>query len=141
MRLILAFGLAFALAACGTDSEYTRQRDRVEQAVTTYPPNYKSEIVAFMRTYLNDPTGVRDAYVSEPTLRALDGMSRYSVCVRYNAKSGGQYAGPKDALVLFRDGRLDRFIDARLGPGPDMAREQCKTAAYVPFPELGRLSR
>lgn len=140
MRLMLA--LALLLSACASDNEYTRQRDRLEQANTTYPPNYKSEIVAFMRTYLNDPTGVRDAYVSEPALRALDGMNRYSVCVRYNAKKGGgQYAGVKDALVLFRDGRLDRFVDARLGSGPDIAREQCKTAAYVPFPELGQLSR
>ncbi len=46
-----------------------------------------------MRTYLNDPTGVRDAYVSEPAQRTLDGVNRYFSCVRYTAKkTGGQYA-------------------------------------------------
>jgi hypothetical protein len=95
---------------------------------------YKADIVALMRTYLNDPTGVRDAFVSEPTLRTLENVDRYTVCLRYTArKGGGQYAASKDSLVLFRDGRLDRIIDN--------AREACKDAAYRPFPELERLSR
>jgi hypothetical protein len=55
-------------------------------------------------------------------------------CVRYNAKSSdGQYSGSKDSVVTFRSGRLDRIIDN--------AREQCKDAAYVRFPELERMSR
>ena len=87
-----------------------------------------------MRTYLNDPTGVRDAFISEPALRTLENVDRYTVCLRYTArKGGGQYAASKDSLVLFRDGRLDRIIDT--------AREACKDAAYQPFPELERLSR
>ena len=87
-----------------------------------------------MRTYLNDPTGVRDALVSEPELRTLDAATRYTVCVRYNArKSDGQYAGSKDSLVLFSDGRLERIIDN--------ARGQCRDAGYQPFPELERLTR
>jgi len=37
--------------------------------------------------------------------------------------------------VLFRGGRLDRIADN------EMVREQCKAAAYVPFPELHQLAR
>ena len=101
---------------------------------TTPPISYRSDITAFMHTYLNDPTRIRDAAVSEPALKDFDSASRYTVCVRYNArKSNGQYAGAKDSLVLFRDGRLDRIVDN--------GREACKDAAYKPFPELEQLTR
>ncbi len=123
---------ALALGACS--SEYMAARDTEEAALTTMPQNYRADILAFMRTYLNDPTQVRSAYISEPVLRTLDGTSRYTVCLRYNAKkSGGQYAGSKDSLVLFRSGRLDHFLDN--------ARELCRDASLQPFPELERLSR
>ena len=121
------------LAGCGS-SDWTRERDRSERAFSTPPADYKPDIVAFMRTYLNEPAGVRGAFVSEPAMRTLGGVNRYTVCLRYNArKSGGLYAGSKDSLVLFSEGRLDRVVDN--------AREQCKDAAYVPFPELERMSR
>jgi hypothetical protein len=128
----LAVAVAFTLAGC--NSEWLRDQERSKQANTAPPISYKADIVAFMRTYLNDPTGVRDAFVSEPALRTIDNFDRYTVCLRYNArKSGGQYAGSKDSLVLFRDGRLDRIVDN--------ARERCKDAAYLPFQELEHLSR
>ena len=123
---------ALALGACS--SEFMAARESEEAALTTVPQNYRADILAFMRTYLNDPTQVRSAFVSEPVLRTLDGVSRYIVCLRYNAKkSGGQYAGSRDSLVLFRSGRLDRIVDN--------ARELCRDATMQPFPELERLSR
>ena len=123
--------------AVGCSSDYTYQREASIQAHSVFPQNYRAEIVQLMRTYLNDPTGVRDAYVSEPTQRAIDGANRYSSCVRYNAKKvGGQYAGSRDSLVLFRSGRLDRIVDTDL-----LVRAQCKDAAYVPFPEMQNMSR
>jgi hypothetical protein len=127
--------LAISLGLAGCNSEWLGARDRALQANTTVPvATYKADIVAFMRTYLNDPTGVRDAFVSEPALRTLESVDRYTVCLRYTArKGGGQYAASKDSLVLFRNGRLDRVIDN--------AREACKDATYQPFPELERLSR
>ena len=126
--------LAGALALAGCNSDWMHARERNEQANTTLPTNYKTDIVAFMQTYLNDPTGVRDAFVSAPELRTLDNASRYVVCLRYNARSSsGKYAGSKDSLVMFRDGRLDRIVDN--------AREQCKDASYQPFRELERMSR
>ena len=123
-----------ALVLAGCSSDWMRERDRSEQANTTPPVNHKSDIIAFMHTYLNDPVGVRDAFMSEPALRTVDSASRYVVCLRYNArKSDGRYAGSKDSLVLFRDGRLDRIIDN--------ARERCRDAAYQPFPELEWMQR
>jgi hypothetical protein len=108
--------------------------ERSTTAQTVRPIAYRADIAAFMRTYLNNPVGLRDAAVSEPELKVFDGANRYVVCLRYSARqSGGQYAGPKDSLVLFLDGRLDRIVDN--------AREACRGAAYQPFPELERLAR
>ena len=126
--------VALALVLAGCSSDWMLAQQRAEQANTTPPVNYRDDIVAFMRIYLNDPTGVRDAFVSEPALRTLDSVNRYTVCLRYNARhSNGKYAGSKDSLVLFRVGRLDRIVDD--------ARGQCKNAAYQPFHALERLSR
>ena len=131
---LYAPGLALSLALAGCNDEWMRQRDRLREANTTPPISYRADIVAFMRTYLNDPTGVRDAFISEPALRSFESADRYTVCLRYNArKSNGQYSGSKDTLVLFRDGRLDRVVDN--------GREACKDAAYKPFPELQRMQR
>jgi hypothetical protein len=126
--------LALALALGGCANDWTEARDRADQANKVYPQNYRSDILPFMRTYLNDPSGVRGAFISEPALRPVDGITRYTVCLRYNARKGGErYAGSTDSLVLFREGRLDRMVDN--------AREACKDAAYQPFPELERLTR
>jgi hypothetical protein len=135
---VVALALAIGLAGC--NAEWLRSRERADQANSTPPISYRSDIIAFMRTYLNDPTRIRNAAVSEPALKDFDNASRYVVCVRYNArKSTGQYAGPKDSLVLFRDGRLDRIVDLDRIVGN--ARETCKDAAYQPFPELEQLTR
>ena len=124
------------LLTAGCSSEWTRDRDYNTQLHNIYPANYRPEIVALMRTYLNDPTGVRDAFVSVPAQRNIDGANRYVSCVRYNARnSAGRYAGSKDSLVLFRGGRLDHVLDN------DTARDQCRSATYEPFPELHQLSR
>jgi len=34
-----------------------------------YPDNYKADILAFLRTYLNDPAQIRSAAISEPALK------------------------------------------------------------------------
>jgi hypothetical protein len=128
----LLAALALALAACSSD--FMQARDRAERAYSTPPTDYRGEILAFMRTYLNEPSGVRDAFVTEPALRTFDGINRYFSCVRYNARNtSGRYLGSKESMVFYRDGHLDRVIDD--------ARERCRGAAYVPFPELQRLTR
>jgi hypothetical protein len=130
-----AFALALMLGGCAGMEAMNDQR-RVEGEINVAPVNYKTDILAAMRTYLNDPSNVRDAYVSEPALKGVEGTTRYLSCVRYNAKkTGGQYAGSRDTIITFRGGRLDRIIDT-----PNV-REQCKEAAYIRFPELEQLSR
>src|SRR5438046_9507560 len=88
--------LAVSMALAGCNSEWLGARDRALAANTTPPgPNYKAEVVAFMRTYLNEPIGVKDALISEPALRALENVDRFSVCLRYTARKGpGQPYGP-----------------------------------------------
>jgi hypothetical protein len=132
---VCALSAALLLLLTGCSSDWMTARERSEVINNTPPTsNYRTEIVAFMRTYLNDPTNVHDAFVSEPTMRTLDNVSRYTVCLRYNARtSNGQYAGSKDSIVLFRNGRLDRIVDN--------ARGQCKDAAYQPFRELETMMR
>jgi hypothetical protein len=127
--------LALVLVGCTAyQKDLLDVRAHNEAATKAAPLNYRADIVSFMRTYLNDPTHVRGAFVSEPALRTFEHSDRYAACLRYNArKSDGQYAGSKDSLVLFRDGRLDRIVDN--------AREQCKDVAYQPFPELERMTR
>ncbi len=136
MRRLFSLILVLGLSACTNEMKWEQDyaKERVALANSAVPVNYKSDILAFMRTYLNDPTGIREAYVSEPTRREIQGTERFVSCVRYNAKkSSGQYAGSKDSLVLYRNGRLDHVIDN--------GREACKDAAYKPFPELEHLTR
>ncbi len=128
--------LVASLLVSGCIGDGSRNREFSAQIHGVYPQNYKTEIVALMKTYLNDPTGVRNAFLSEPSQRSVDGISRYVSCIRYDAKKGGgQYAGSRDSMILFRGGRLDRIADN------EVAREQCKSAAYVAFPELQQISR
>ena len=141
-----ALALAIVLTACSNIEAMREAAALNEQANTVYPKNYKAEILSFMRTYLNDPTQIRDAAISDPAIKTVDGMDRYIVCVRYNAKKGsGQYAGTKDNIVTFRQGRLDRIIDTVRDPrdrreGREI-RETCKDMAMKPFAELERLVR
>lgn len=119
-----------ALAACsGVDNQ-----ERVVADPNIAPSGYKTEIQAFLRSYLNDPTGIRGAFVSEPEVMDLGGVRRYASCLRFNArKSGGQYEGSRDRVVVFLNGRLDTMVPAR--------GEMCKSATFRPFPELEKMTR
>ena len=87
-----------------------------------------------MHAYFNDPTGIRDAEISEPALRSINNTTRYVVCLRFNAKKhGGGYAGVKDIAAVFMVGRFDHFVEK--------PQEACAGMAYAPFPELQKLSR
>ena len=139
--LILA--LVIALGACSNVDAWRDEAVRNDEANKVPPSNYKSEILSLMRTYLNDPTNVRDASVSDPAIKSFDGAERYLVCLRYNAKiGGGQYAGNKETIVTFKQGRLDRIVDSTREPREArQARDLCKDMAMKPFPELEKLSR
>jgi hypothetical protein len=103
-------------------------------ACSTPEPEYSGrEILAYQRSYLNDPTGIRSAAISRPALKNVGVGDRYVACVRFNAKGPtGAYTGVREHLVIFLAGKLDQM---------GLTREQCKDAAYEPFPELERLTR
>jgi len=128
--------LPAALAACagsdvGRGISFTDDRGVANQP---FPANYKSEILSFMKTYLNNPVGVRDAAMAEPVQRVVGGRLRYVSCLRFTARdSGGNYVEPRERAIQFVDGRLDRIVEN--------ASEPCAGAAYAPFPELEKMSR
>jgi hypothetical protein len=101
-----------------------------------YPDNYKSDILAAMHAYSNDPTGIHDAVISEPMLKPVANGTRYVVCLRFNGKrDNGMYAGDQQIAAVFLAGRFDDFLDVA------GSREPCTGAAYAPFPELEQLKR
>ena len=128
----LGLGLGLALGACAHNA--SSGDDAANSEFNTPPADYRREILGAMHAYLNDPTGVRDAAIAEPAIKTIGNTARYVVCVRLNArKRGGGYGGVKDMAAVFMVGRFDHFVDK--------AQEPCAGAAYVPFPELQKLSR
>jgi hypothetical protein len=128
--------LPIALAACaGSDDarsiSYTNDRGVANQP---YPNNYRAELQAFMKTYLNNPVGVHDAAMAEPVQRTVGGRLRYVSCLRFTPReSDGSYHEPRERAVLYVDGRLDHVVEN--------ATEICAGAVYAPFPELEKLTR
>jgi hypothetical protein len=105
-----------------------------DAAANAYPAAYKSDLLAFLRTYLNDPTHVRDASIAGPVLKPIGRTNRYVVCVRYNArKANGEYGGPKDSAAVYIGGKFNQLVEAK--------GEVCAGAVYQPFPELEHLTR
>jgi hypothetical protein len=128
--------LPMALAACASSDDgkpvtYTDDRGVSNQP---FPNNFRSEVLAFLKTYLNNPVGVRDAVMAEPVQRVVGGRLRYVVCLRFSAReSDGGYRDPRERAFLFVDGRLDRILEN--------ATEPCAGAVYVRFAELEKLTR
>jgi hypothetical protein len=128
--------LPVALAACAGSDEgksitYTDDRGVSNQP---FPNNYKSEILSFMKTYLNNPVGVRDAAMAEPVQRVIGGRLRYVSCLRFSARdSDGNYREPRDRAILYVDGRLDRILEN--------ASDPCAGAVYAAFPDLEKMTR
>lgn len=99
-----------------------------------FPTAYRSDLLAFMRTYLNDPVGVRSAVLAEPVQRTVGGNMRYIACIRYSAKDfNGRYTPMQERGIAFVDGRLERVVDN--------SAELCAGANYQPFPEMEKMTR
>ena len=124
------------LAACaGSDDvksiSYTNDRGVADQP---FPANYRPELLAFLKTYLNNPVGVKDAAMAEPVQRTVGGRLRYVSCVRYNPReSDGSYRGVRDRAIVYVDARLDRVIE-----NPS---EVCAGVAYAAFPDMEKMTR
>jgi hypothetical protein len=128
--------LPLVLAACASESEdsgpisYVGERDTASQP---FPTNYHDELLAFLKTYLNNPAGVRDAVMAEPTQRAVGGHQRYVSCLRFSTRDpDGSYARAREHAVVYVGGRLDHVVEK---PG-----DMCAGAVYAPFPELEKLA-
>ena len=99
-----------------------------------FPKNYRSEVLAFLKTYLNNPVGVRDAVMAEPVQRTVGGQVRFVSCLRFNQREAdGSYRGARDRAVVYVDGRLDRITEN--------AGDLCAGASYARFPELENMVR
>jgi len=87
-----------------------------------------------MRAYLNNPVGVRDASMAEPVLREVGGRQFYIGCLHFTPReTDGSYKAMRERAVVYVNGRADRVVDR--------ANELCAGAVYVPFPELGKMTR
>jgi hypothetical protein len=122
----LLLSLVFALGACGHD--VVPDGDEIN----IYPTNYKSDILAAMHAYLNYPTGIRDAVISEPVLKWSGTVNRYVACLRFTPKKNvSEYGGTREIAAVFMGGRLDRFVD--------LPKTECAGVTYAAFPELQKL--
>jgi hypothetical protein len=128
--------LPIALAACAgsDDGRGIAFDDDRGGAIQLYPENYRAELLAFMRTYLNNPVGVRDAAMAQPVQRTVGGRQRYVSCLHFTPReSDGSYRELRERAILYVNGRLDRMVEN--------ASDICAGAVYAPFPELEKLTR
>lgn len=137
---------ALWLAGCATDIGPSPAELKARwEAQNVFPDGYRRDLLAYMHTYLNDPTHVRGAAVSVPVKKQVGPGERYVACVRFNARNtDGKYTGSKEGAAVYVSGKLDRFVEATKELNESaaaIARQLCKDAAYAPFPELEKLTR
>ena len=114
--------LAITLCACSSFGE-----KKVEENV--YPTDYKARIRERLYLQVADPKSIRDAYIAEPTLKPRGAVTRYIVCIKFDAKDDrGQYQGNKEFAAFFYAGQITQIIDA--------TSEMCENVLYRPYPEL-----
>jgi hypothetical protein len=112
-----------------SDFSFGREKTPPQVDPNLFPAEYKPELAAFMRTYLANPTQVRDAYVGTPALKPVAGTTRYVTCVRYNPRdSANKYEGNTQNTAIFLAGKLNQFL-----PGDP---QLCTGLAYQRFPEI-----
>jgi hypothetical protein len=131
----LVAGLSLVLGACAHNAPST-DAAAADSELNSPPTDYKREILGAMHAYLNDPTGIRDAAISEPALKSASMAlpARYTVCVHFNPKkSVTEYQGLREVAAIFLAGRFDRFVET--------PKDLCAGATYTPFPELEKLTR
>jgi hypothetical protein len=127
-RASVLIGLPLVLAACGQFGA----NSTTEQELNAFPAHYKTDILAAMHAYLNDPTGIRDAAIADPALKDSGEATRYIVCLKFNAKKNNTaYAGLREIAAVFLVGRFDHFIET--------PKDLCAGVTYTSFPELQSL--
>jgi hypothetical protein len=133
VMMLLPIMLSACAAAIDDSKPITFTDDRGVSS-QPFPKNYRTEVLAFLKTYLNNPVGVRDAVMADPVERVVGGRLRYVACLRFSAREpDGGYREPRERAMLFVDGRLDRIIDNAVEP--------CAGVAYAPFADLEKMTR
>jgi hypothetical protein len=128
--------LPIMLAACagGDEGRSVSFTDAGGDANQPYPDNYRTELLAFMKTYLNNPVGVHGAAMAEPVQRTVAGRLRYVSCLRFTPReSDGSYRESRERAIVYVNGRLDRMVEN--------ASDICAGAVYASFPEMEKLAR
>lgn len=128
--------LPLALAACfGSEGDRPSLMEGTQAGgPQPFPDNFRSDALALMRAYLNNPVGVRDASMADPVLREVGGRQFYVSCLRFTPReTDGSYKAMRERAVVYVNGRADRVIDR--------ANEPCAGAVYAPFPELEKMTR
>ncbi len=123
-RLILLAAAALLLAGCLDDKP-----DQV--VVNVAPKDYKTEIVGSLKKGVfekNDTIRVSNAFLSDPVLQPVGKQQLYVACVRYTAHGVYGDVGNAVRVGYFFNGHLNQLV-------PD-SQDQCRAAAYKPFPEL-----
>ena len=131
---ILLLGAGLVACADSDDSRSISYTDDRGVANQPYPNDYRPQLLAFLKTYLNDPVGVRNAVMADPAQRTVGGRLRYISCLRFATRdSDGNYRDARERAVVYVDGRLDHVVEK--------AGELCAGSAYAAFPELEKLTR
>ena len=115
--LLLAAG---TLAGC---SGFNKNQEPAAVDPNTFPANYRSQLVTFLRQSLTHRADFRGAMISEPALKPVGESQRYVVCVQFNPRST-----IKTRVAVYLGGQMTQFVDA--------TSEQCANAAFQPFKEL-----
>ena len=136
--LVLAAPLGVSLTGCAGDVGPTAAELKARwEAQNIYPAEYKRDLLAFMRTYLNDPSRVRGASASKPDLKSVGQGERFVVCVRYRErKYGGALGPPRYGAATFVSAKLYRYFET----APEV-KVLCTDAKFEPFPEMETITR
>ena len=128
--------LPLVLAACfGSDGDRPSLMEGTQAGgPQPFPDNFRSDTLALMRAYLNNPVGVREAGIAEPVLREIGGRQFYVSCLHFTPReTDGSYKTMRERAAIFVNGRGDRVAER--------TNELCAGAVYVPFPELEKMTR
>lgn len=128
--------LPLVLAACfGSDGDRPSLISGTQAGgPQPFPDNFRSDTLALMRTYLNNPVGVREASMAEPVQREVGGRQFYVSCLHFTPReTDGSYKATRERAVIFVNGRADRVVDR--------TSDLCAGAVYAPFPELEKMVR
>jgi hypothetical protein len=128
-RLVLLCVLAAAIAACSDDKNKTPEANP-----NILPARYQVEVTETLREQIfakNDTTSITGAMITEPILRTVGTAPRYVVCVRYVAH-GTAYniTANVERIGYFYAGHLNQLVET--------TGDECKGAAYKPFPDLDK---